>query len=360
MGTSRLKTAVLGASGYTGGELLRLLSGHPHVTVTTVTGDKSAGLPVTSLFPHLDAVHALVLEPLNVDHVLKTVDLVFSALPHTTSMNPVAKCVQAKIPVIDLSADYRLRQAATYEHWYGTPHTHPALIKQAAYGLPELHRTTIRRARLVAVPGCYPTAAILQLAPLLAHQVIKPASIVIDAKSGASGAGRSPAPSCHFPETHDSITAYKIGRHRHTPEIEQELDHIVTKHSAPRKRTKPRINVAFTPHLTPMNRGILSTAYAVLRKPMTNDDVNHVYAEFYKNERFIRIREEPTTISPLYVRGSNFCDIGAVVDHRTNHVVTVSALDNLVKGAAGQAVQSMNLMMGFPEETALTTPGVFP
>lgn len=360
MGTSRLKTAVLGASGYTGGELLRLLSCHPHVTVTTVTGDTSAGLPVTSLFPHLDAVHALVLEPLNVDHVLKKVDLVFSALPHTTSMEPVAKCVQAKIPVIDLSADYRLRQAETYEHWYGTPHQHPALLKKAVYGLPELHRTTIRRTRLVAVPGCYPTAAILQLAPLLAHQVIKPASIVIDAKSGASGAGRSPVLSCHFPETHDSITAYKIGRHRHTPEIEQELDRIVTKHSAPRKRKKPGINVAFTPHVTPMNRGILSTAYAVLRKPMTNDDVHHVYAEFYKNERFIRIREEPTTISPLYVRGSNFCDIGAVVDHRTNHVVIVSALDNLVKGAAGQAIQSMNLMMGFPEETALTAPGVFP
>ncbi len=357
---SRVKTAILGASGYTGGELLRLLSGHPHVTVTTVTAEKSVGLPVTALFPHLDTFHALVFEPLHIERILKKVDLAFLALPHTQSMEPVAACVQASKPVIDLSADYRLTRAATYEQWYGTPHTSPALLKKSVYGLPELHRARIRQARLVAVPGCYPTAAILQLAPLLAHQVIHTDTIVVDAKSGLSGAGRNPALSCHFPEAHESITAYNLARHRHTPEIEQELERVAGGTSGRRQGGSPSINIVFTPHLVPMNRGILSTAYARLRKPLTDAALQRLYTDFYKNERFIRIREEATRISPSHVRGSNFCDIGVCLNQRTNHVIAVAALDNLVKGAAGQAIQSMNVMMGFPEETALDSPSAFP
>ena len=354
MRRTRLKVAVLGASGYTGGELLRLLGCHPYVTVTDVTADKSAGLPVTSLFPHLDTFHGFRFAPLDVTPILSKVDLVFSALPHTKAMEPVTACVRAKKPVIDLSADFRLVERETYERWYGTRHASPALLKKAVYGLPELHRARIRRARLVAVPGCYPTAAILQLAPLSAHRLIQPDTIVIDSKSGISGAGRNPALPYHFPEAHDSLTAYNVTRHRHTPEIEQELNRIV------RGRKGADVNVVFTPHLIPMNRGLLSTAYAKLRKPLTNDAATALYADFYAHERFVRIREESTSISPTHVRGSNFCDIGVFVDQRTNHVITVSALDNLVKGAAGQAIQSMNLMMGFPEETALTSPAIFP
>lgn len=356
MRRTRLKVAVLGASGYTGGELLRLLGGHPYVTVTDVTADKSAGLPVTSLFPYLETFYGFRLAPLRVEPILKKVDLVFAALPHTKSMEPVAECVKAKKPVIDLSADFRLVEPETYERWYGTPHAAPGLLKKAVYGLPELHRARIRRARLVAVPGCYPTAAILQLAPLLAHRLIQPDTIVVDAKSGISGAGRGPALAYHFPEAHDSMTAYNVARHRHTPEIEQELTRII--HG--RRGKGASINVTFTPHLIPMNRGLLSTAYATLRKPLTNDAATTLYKDFFTNERFVRIREESTAVSPTQVRGSNFCDIGVFVDQRTNHVITVSALDNLVKGAAGQAIQSMNLMMGFPEETGLTSPGIFP
>ena len=258
-----------------------------------------------------------------------------------------------------MSADYRLTRANTYTQWYGTPHTSPALLKQSVYGLPELHREKIRRARLVAVPGCYPTAAILQLAPLLARQIIREDTIVIDAKSGISGAGRTPAASSHFPEAHDSMTAYAITRHRHIPEIEQELKRLTDTHAAGR-RGGAAVNVVFTPHLTPMNRGILSTAYAGLRKPLTDAAVKRLYRDFYRDERFVRVRDEASSISPGHVRGSNFCDIGVFVDRRTRHVITVSALDNLVKGAAGQAIQAMNVMMGFPEETALTSPGVFP
>ena len=354
MRRSRLKVAVLGASGYTGGELLRLLGGHPYVTVTDVTADKSVGLPVTSLFPHLEPFHGFRFAPLDVKPILNKIDLVFSALPHTKSMEPVMACVRAKKPVIDLSADFRLTERETYERWYGTTHASPALLKKAVYGLPELHRARIRRARLVAVPGCYPTAAILQLAPLLAHRLLQTDTIVVDAKSGISGAGRNPALPYHFPEAHDSLTAYNVTRHRHTPEIEQELNRIV------RGRKGADVNVVFTPHLIPMNRGLLSTAYAKLRKPLSNAKATTLYKNFYVNERFIRIREESTSVSPTHVRGSNFCDIGVFVDQRTNHVIVVSALDNLVKGAAGQAIQSMNLMMGFPEETALTAPGIFP
>lgn len=356
MRRTRLKVAVLGASGYTGGELLRLLGCHPDVTVTNVTADKSVGLPVTSLFPHLETFHEFRFAPLHVEPILKKVNLVFSALPHTKAMEPVTTCIQAKKPVIDLSADFRLTEKQTYEQWYGTPHTSPALLKKAVYGLPELHRARIRRARLVAAPGCYPTAAILQLAPLLAHRLIRTDTIVVDAKSGISGAGRSPGLPYHFPEAHDSLTAYSIARHRHTPEIEQELNRLLDG----LKEKGSRAHVLFTPHLIPMNRGLLSTAYAKLRAPLTNDEATTLYKDFYSNERFIRIREASTAISPIHVRGSNFCDIGAFVDERTNHVITVSALDNLVKGAAGQAIQSMNLMMGFPEETALTAPGIFP
>lgn len=360
MAKVRINIAVLGGSGYTGGELLRLLAQHPYANVTMVTGDKAVGMPISSHFPNLETFFPLIFQPMDLPHITNTVDLVFMALPHTKSIEPVAHCIKAKKRVIDLSADYRLDDHITYEQWYGVTHSFPRLLRKSVYGLPELHRSKISRTQLVAVPGCYPTAAILQLAPLLAKRIIKEDSIVIDAKSGISGAGRTPALEYHFPEAHDSMTAYKIGQHRHTPEIEQELNKIFLK---PRSRSagqREPFQVMFTPHLTPMNRGILSTAYAKMTKPVTTETLQNLYRQFYRGERFIRIRKESTTVSPSQVRGSNFCDIGVFADSRTGTIITVAALDNLVKGAAGQAIQSMNLMMGYPEDTGLASPGIFP
>lgn len=358
MKNKRLNVAILGGSGYTGGELLRLLSGHPFVHIAIVTADKSVGLPVTHVFPHLDSFCGLTFESVDLSRITKEADLVFMALPHTTSMDLVAQCYQEKKPVIDLSADFRLYDPQVYEQWYQTPHSHATLLKKAIYGLPELHRSRIAKARLIAVPGCFPTAAILQLAPLVAKGLVQLDSIVIDAKSGISGAGRSPGLPYHFPEAHESLMAYKIGAHRHTPEIEQELNGLVPRST--RDQSATPFHLVFTPHLVPMNRGILSTAYARLNKPLQTTELQTVYRSFYKNERFIRIRADSTTIRPNHVRGSNFCDMAVFSDPRTQSVITVSTLDNLVKGAAGQAIQAMNILMGFPEEIGLTSPAAFP
>ena len=354
----RIQVAVLGGSGYTGGELLRILSGHPYVQVAVVTADKSVGMPISSVFPHLDSFYDLTFEAVDINKLTEQADLIFLALPHTTSMEIVAKCHQAKKPVIDLSADYRLHDPAIYQQWYHTAHTQVPLLKKAVYGLPELHRSKISLSDLIAVPGCYPTAAILQLAPLVAKGFIHLDSIIIDAKSGISGAGRSPGLPYHFPEAHESLTAYKIGTHRHIPEIEQELNGLVS-HTTGQPSNAP-FHLTFTPHLIPMNRGILSTAYAKLTEPLQTHTLQTLFRSFYEGEPFIRIRDESTSISPHYVRGSNFCDLAVMAEPRTQSVITVAAIDNLVKGAAGQAIQVMNILKGFPEETGLAYPAAFP
>ena len=356
---STIKVAVLGGSGYTGGELLRLLAAHPGMEVVAVTSDKSVGASVASVFPYLASVlPPLTFERLDIGAIAKRTDAVFLALPHTTSLAPVAECIRAGKRVVDLSADYRLHRAADYELWYKTAHPHPDLLREAVYGLPELHRDAIRTARLVASPGCYPTAAILQLAPLVAHDLIQPGSIVIDAKSGVSGAGRAPALAYHFPEAHESLEPYKIGQHRHIPEIEQELGQLLARQQA--AGTHAECRVAFTPHLVPMNRGILSTAYCRLRASADLHQLRGLYHDFYKSERFIRFYEGETSPNPRYVRGANYCDLGVFMDERAGWVVTVAALDNLIKGAAGQAIQAMNLMCEFPEDMGLAAGGVFP
>ncbi len=351
--TGTVKVAVVGASGYTGGELLRLLLVHPRVQITAVTSEKSAGSPVASVFPHLASVLPLSFEALEPEAIAARADAVFLALPHTKSLLPASACLRAGKLVIDLSADYRLKDPSLYETWYQTAHPYPDLLKQAVYGLPELHREAIRTARLIASPGCYPTAAILQLAPLASKGLIRPDSVVIDAKSGISGAGRSPALPYHFPEAHESMEAYKVGQHRHIPEIEQELGALAS-------RSGTAMRIAFTPHLAPMNRGILSTAYCRLTQPMDREALRALYRDFYKGERFIRLQEGEASANPRHVRGSNFCDLALFTDARAGWVVTVAALDNLVKGAAGQAIQAMNLVLGFPEETGLLSPGVYP
>jgi N-acetyl-gamma-glutamyl-phosphate reductase len=272
---------------------------------------------------------------------------------------PVSACLQTGKLVVDLSADYRLKDPAVYEQWYQTPHTYAGLLKDAVYGLPELHRAAIAKAKLVASPGCYPTAAILQLAPLFAQDLVQPHTVVIDAKSGISGAGRSPALPYHFPEAHESLEPYKIGQHRHTPEIEQELGGLLRRVFQPSGTVVAQPIVTFTPHLVPMNRGILSTTYCRLKSPMTLPDLRALYRTFYKGERFVRVQEDIIP-NPRYIKGSNYCDIGVYLDPRAGSVITVAALDNLVKGAAGQAIQAMNLMLGFPEETGLTAPAAYP
>ena len=347
----KFRVAIAGASGYAGAELVRLASTHPYFAITAVTSEKSAGQSVASVFPSLTGIVDHRFEALAPDVLAERADAIFLALPHTKSQDPVATCIKAGKFVVDLSADYRLKDVGTYERWYQTPHAYPQLLKEAVYGLPELHRRAIAEAKLVASPGCYPTAAILQLAPLFAKGLVQPETIVIDAKSGVSGAGRSPALPYHFPEAHESLEPYKIGQHRHTPEIEQELSGL-------QEQVGP-VTVTFTPHLVPMNRGILSTAYCRLTQAMPLADLRNLYREFYKGERFVRLYDDIVP-NPRYIKGTNYCDVGVYADARAGWVVTVAAVDNLVKGAAGQAIQAMNLMLGLPEETGLTAPGSYP
>ncbi|MBA5866161.1 MAG: N-acetyl-gamma-glutamyl-phosphate reductase [Nitrospira sp. CR1.3] len=352
----KIRVAIAGASGYAGAELVRLVVSHPHFELTAVTSEKSAGTPLATMFPSLTGLVSLSFQALTPEALLNNADAVFLALPHTKSLDPVAACMTTGKVVVDLSADYRLKDPAVYESWYKTSHTHAALLKEAVYGLPELHRAAISRSKLVASPGCYPTAAILQLAPLFANDLVQPDTVVIDAKSGISGAGRSPALPYHFPEAHESLEPYKIGSHRHIPEIEQELGRLRSRQS---KENGGTPSVAFTPHLVPMNRGILSTAYCRLKNPVALPELRALYRAFYKGERFVRLYEDVVP-NPRYIKGSNYCDIGVYTDQRAGWVVTVAAVDNLVKGAAGQAVQAMNLMLGLPEETGLTAPAAYP
>lgn len=355
----RIRIAIAGASGYAGAELVRLAALHPHFELVAVTSEKSAGIPVATVFPSLAGLVSLTFHALAPETIAREADAVFLALPHTKSLAPVAACMETGTFVVDLSADYRLKDPATYERWYQTPHTHAHLLKDAVYGLPELHRAAIAKARLVASPGCYPTAAILQLAPLFAHDLVQPGTVVIDAKSGISGAGRSPALPYHFPEAHESLEPYKIGQHRHIPEIEQEFGGLLQRRNPAAAADPAASTVLFTPHLVPMNRGILSTAYCRLKTPMPLPEIRRLYQSFYANERFVRFSEQ-TVPNPRYIKGSNYCDVGVYADQRAGWVVTVAALDNLVKGAAGQAVQAMNLMLGLPEETGLTAPAAYP
>lgn len=362
MATKKRRAAIIGASGYTGGELFRLLSGHPEITITIVaSSEKSAGQPITSVFPHLTSLTSLILEQVNPKRIAEQADIIFLALPHTQSLQPVTSFLEFDKLVIDLSADYRLKNPAIYEEWYHVSHPFPSLLDEAVYALPELHRTAIQHGKLLAIPGCYPTAAILQLAPLIANGMIDISSIIIDAKSGISGAGRAASLTCHFPESHESINAYKIGTHRHLPEIEQEVTRLSCRFTETElEENPPQHMISFTPHLIPINRGILSTAYAKLIETKSNTDWQALYTRYYKNEPFIRIFQQPHQVTPHHVRGSNFCDLSIVQDPRTGRLITVAALDNLVKGAAGQAVQAMNIALGLPEELGLFAPGVFP
>ena len=345
-----LNVAIVGASGYTGLELIRILYRHPEVAVTCLTSEQSAGKRISEVFPALRERCDLLLENLEPVRVAEKADIIFTALPHKAAMEVVPTFLKLGKRVIDLSADYRLADPQVYGAWY-EPHLNPAVLKKAVYGLPEIRRAKVRGAKLVANPGCYPTSIILGLAPLLKNGLIKLDSIIADSASGVSGAGRSAKVDSLYCEVNDGFKAYGVGGvHRHTPEIEQELSLLAGK----------SVTITFTPHLVPMDRGILSTCYATPKKPISTEKLVQLYREFYADEPFVRVLPQGALPSTAFVRGSNFCDIAPVVDSRTGRIIIVSAIDNLVKGAAGQAVQNMNLVSGLPETMGLEGLALFP
>ena len=346
-----IKVGILGASGYTGLELIRILLNHPHVKISVVTSEKYSGNKISDVFPFFKGHLDLKYESLSPEEVLKKCDFVFSALPHKASMSAVPPLLKAGKKVVDLSADFRLKSPSTYKDWYKEEHKNPELLNSAVYGLPELKRERIKSANLVANPGCYPTSVILALAPLLKGNIIDTDSIIVDSKSGVTGAGRKVEEALLFSECNDNFKAYNIASHRHTPEMEQEISEIA----------KKAIKITFTPHLLPVNRGILSTIYcSPLNKNLASENILKIYEDFYKGERFVRILGIGKSPQTHYVLGSNYCDIGFQMDERTGRIIIVSAIDNLVKGASGQAVQNMNIMLGFKEDTALEGVGIFP
>ena len=348
-----LKVGIIGASGYTGVELARILSTHPEVELTVATSRQYAGKPLAEVFPNLRKRVDLVCENLGPEELVDRADFFFAAVPHKTAMDLVPILLNAGKKVVDLSADFRIRDAAVYEEWY-QPHSSIECIEEAVYGLPELYRDQVKNARLIANPGCYPTSIILGLAPLLREGLIDPAHLIIDSKSGTSGAGRSANVGTLFCEVTDGFRAYKVGgQHRHIPEIEQELTVLAGQ----------PVTISFTPHLLPISRGILSTMYAPLCNEIsatTETEIQELYESTYTDEPFVRVCPAGSFPATQHVRGSNCCDIGIKVDVRTGRIIIVSAIDNVAKGASGQAVQNMNLMNGFDETCALMGAPFFP
>jgi len=343
-----IRVAVLGASGYTGAELLRILSQHPKVALAALTADRRAGESVATVFPHLgDSGLSHLLRVEDVDFT--TIDAVFCCLPHGETQGTVA-ALPDHLKILDLSADFRLDDPEAYAEWYGHPHRAEALQKEAVYGLTELAREAITKARLIACPGCYPTSALLPLVPLLEAGLIQADDIVIDSKSGVSGAGRSLKEESLFAEVAEGMHAYGVGRHRHVAEIEQGLSRVTGK----------RVTVSFTPHLVPMNRGILSTIYVRLGKNADASDLREALQKRYKKERFVHVVTDGVVPATRHVRGSNFCLIGIFPDRLPDRAILISTLDNLVKGASGQAVQNLNLVSGIPEEVGLEQEPLFP
>ncbi len=339
-----MEVAVLGATGYAGCELVRLLCRHPGVEIKFISSESHAGLSLDLVHPQFYDVFGLELQPLRLSAIPESVELVFCALPHGRSAGLVPGLLAAGKRVIDLSADFRLRDPALYETWYSRTHPASALLDEAIYGLPEINREAITGAGLIANPGCYPTSALLALAPLAGRGLVDWDSVVIDAKTGVSGAGRTPRQPFHFPECTENLKAYRVADHQHTPEIEQLLSHL----------SGDAVTITFTPHLVPMARGIFSTVYLRLRRDFTPDQLDQAYREFYDGHPFVRVLPPPRLPETRLVRGSNYCDLGIRLDRRTGRLLVLSVIDNLVKGAAGQAVQNMNIMCGLPEETGLT------
>ncbi len=335
-----VKAAVLGATGYAGAELMRLLSGHPDVRITYPASHSYAGKRFSDIYPGLRGICDMVLAEDDIEKAADAADVIFLSLPAGLASSLVSDEILRKAVVIDLGADFRLHDRAVYEEWYKTAHHSPELLASAVYGLPEIHRESIRGRRLIANPGCYTTCSIMTLYPLLRSGLISAEGIIIDAKSGTSGAGRGEKLGSLFCEVNESIKPYGVATHRHTPEIEQELSEAAA----------CSITLQFTPHLVPMNRGILSDCYARLRPGVTEKDVRKAY-DVYAGEPFVRLLD--TLPETRYVKGTNFVDISFRIDSRTGNIIAMGAIDNLVKGAAGQAVQNMNIAFGLNETAGL-------
>ncbi len=344
-----IKAGIMGATGYVGTELYRLLGNHPHVSVEMITSQSQEGKAYGEVYENYRHDNA-VLSGASLSEMAKACDVVFIALPHGVAAGAVTDEMLNDTVVIDMGADFRLTDPNTYQKWYDLTHDNPSLLQKAVYGLCEIHRDKIKGSRLIANPGCYTTCSILALYPLLKEGIISPKGIVIDAKSGVSGAGRGVNQSVHFCETDENFKAYKVASHRHTPEIEQELS----------QATDSAVVLSFTPHLVPMNRGILATSYADLINGANIDSVKAAYQKHYGNEPFIRTLKPGQSPETRWVKATNFVDIGFAIDERTDRIIVMSALDNLMKGAAGQAIQNMNIIFDWDEKTGLWGASPFP
>ena len=349
-----MKVGVIGGSGYVGGELVRLLLPHPKVELITVTSRANAGEFIFTVHPNLRGATQLKFTSPIISEISDECDLIFAAMPHGKSMNLVPKLLETGVKVIDMSADYRLKNPQDYDRWYGWKHTHAELLQEAVYGCPELHREEIKKAKLIGCPGCMATATILGLAPLVKAGAIEKNKIVADVKIGSSGAGQKPTVVSHHPERAGGVRPYKVADHRHIAEIEQELNIL----------TDEKIKVCFTPHAVNMIRGILSTIHAFLKSPLETKDVWKLYRSMYRNEHFIRLvkfKKGPYQLpDPKITMGTNYVDIGFELDPRTKRILAFSAIDNLMRGASGQGVQCMNIMLGIEETTGLECQGFHP
>jgi len=356
--SEKISVALIGASGYTGSELARLLANHSGavLTVATASGER-VGQKLSDLFPSLRGVCDLVLQEINLDQIADTCDVAVIALGHGKALEIAPQLLKRGVRVIDLGADYRLRDADVYTEWYHLQHSAPELLREVVYGLPEWNRENIKTAKLVANPGCYPTSAILALAPFIAAGAIKAHSIIVDSASGVSGAGRASfGVGTHFPEYVGDFKAYNVGGHRHTPEIEQMLNDVSPNPDDPEVRAL----ITFTAHLLPVARGILSTCYAAPMSEMTTEAAHQILCERYADEPFVRVLPLGDYPQIKHANGSNFCDVGTKVDARTGRLIVISAEDNLLKGASGQALQNLNIMFGLPETMGLQSAAVFP
>lgn len=339
-----IKTGIIGATGYTGHELVRMILNHPDATLTYLAADSTAGQPYSTVFPHLTGLVDQITQKYTIDDVLRAgVEVMFVALPHGQSMMIVPDLLRAGIRVVDLGADFRLRSTQDYIKWYHVEHTAESLLAEAVYGLPEKYREQIRSARLVANPGCYPTSVNLALWPLV-KSGIKPLGVCVDSKSGVSGAGKKPTDTTHLPSCNEAVSAYKVLQHQHTPEIEQESE----------------TSVVFVPHLIPMTRGILSTIYLTFDQSVAASSFREIYQRYYEGEPFVKLMDPAINLSTKMVFGTNNCFLQVYIDKIKNTAVIVSVIDNLIKGASGQAMQNFNIMYGFEETTSLARVALYP
>lgn len=345
-----MKAAIIGVTGYGGAELIRILQRHPYVSIHSVHATNLIGESLKNYYPHMQTFIEKNIEEVNIEKIAQEVDVVFMATPSGVARDMAERFLNKDVKVIDLSGDFRMKNSDVYTQWYGINHAKKRLVNQAVYGLTEWVKEDLMNVNFIANPGCFPTSILLGLAPVIKSELIDLNSIIIDAKTGVSGAGKGLSQATHYSETNDNFKAYKVNEHQHTPEIEEII-----------KEWDERLNyVTFTPHLAPMTRGIMSTMYMTATKKVTENQLIEMYKEMYKDDYFIRIRNQGEYPTTKDVSGSNFCDISITYDERTNRITIISVIDNLVKGASGQAIQNMNKMFGFEEEVGIDFMPLFP